>query len=171
MHWTDIIRAITKLLSNLYNHPVTTLFCVLLLTQNTVLTLPLSFSTRLILPVAQGLKVHTWSMSQPLHAFSTHDNSDTNNFFRIMSPKPFAYIPDTLHPHFSLWVRLCNCTVWPGTLTQIRVEFSMQGHLCNDPPNSFSALAGWKPFVTPGALKAPPLPHWLFSHFLHSCSR
>lgn len=66
MQWTDIIRVITKLLSN-YNHPVTTLFCVLLLTQNTVLTLPLSFSTCLILPVAQGLKVHTLSMSQHLY--------------------------------------------------------------------------------------------------------
>lgn len=143
MHWTDIIRAITKLLSNLYNHPVTTLFCVLLLTQNTVLTLPLSFSTSFNFACCTRPKSAYFEyVSTPLHAFSTHDNSDTNNFFRIMSPKPFAYIPDTLHPHFSLWVRLCNCTVWPGTLTQIRVEFSMQGHLCNDPPNSFSALAG-----------------------------
>lgn len=30
----------------------------------------------------------------------------------------------------------------------------MQGHLRNYPPNSFSALAGRKPFVTPRPLKA-----------------
>lgn len=67
-----------------------------------------------------------------------------------MSPKPFAYIPDTLHPPFSLWVGLCNCTVWPGTLTQISVEFSMQGHLCDYPLTAFLPLRGESLLSPPG---------------------
>ncbi len=66
---------------------------------------------------------------------------------------------------FSLWVRLCNCTVWPGTLTQIRVEFPCKAISATTPPNSFSALAGWKPFVTPRDSESTATPHWLFFAF------
>lgn len=65
-------------------------------------------------------------------------------------PLPTFLTLHSLHSHSEL----CNGTICPGMVTQIRVQFSTKGHLCNYPPNSFFAFAGRKPFVTPRPLKA-----------------